>query len=44
MSGKELEKLKKFASSLEKTAASTKNDADAIRLKSLAEIMRQPKV
>lgn len=44
MSEKEMKKLKKFAPSLDKTAASTKNETDANRLKSLAEIMKQSKI
>ena len=44
MSKKEMKKLNKLAPSLEKTAASTKNEADAMRLKSLAEIMKQEKI
>jgi hypothetical protein len=40
----ELGKLKSLAASLDKSAASTKNGADAVRLKALAEILRQPSV
>ena len=40
----ELGKLKGHASTLEKSAATAKNVADAVRLKALAEILRQPSV
>jgi hypothetical protein len=35
-------KLKKFASSLEKAAAASKNEADAMRLRALSEILKDP--
>ncbi|MDQ2746355.1 MAG: hypothetical protein M3T96_03740 [Acidobacteriota bacterium] len=44
LSGKEMKKLKKLAVSVDKNAASSKNEADANRLKSLAEIMRKATV
>jgi hypothetical protein len=40
--GKDFGKLKKLAPSLEKSAGSTKNEADSTRLKALAEILKQP--
>jgi hypothetical protein len=39
---KDLGKLKSFASSLDKSAGSTKNGADATRLQALAEILKRP--
>jgi hypothetical protein len=39
---KELGKLKSLAPSLEKSAGLTKSAADSARLRSLAEILRQP--
>ena len=42
MKRKELAKLKAFAPSLEKSAATTKNAADATRLQALAEILKRP--
>jgi hypothetical protein len=41
---KELGKLKRFAPSLEKSAATTKSENDSARLKALAEILRRPAV
>ena len=38
----DLEKLKSLAPSLEKSAGAMKNGADSVRLKALAEILRQP--
>jgi hypothetical protein len=40
--GKEFGNLKKHASSVEKSAAAAKNSTDAARLRSLAEILKQP--
>ena len=42
MKRKELAKLKAFAPSLEKSAATTKNASDATRLQALAEILKRP--
>jgi hypothetical protein len=42
MKQSELAKLKNVAQSLETTAATAKSEADATRLKALAEILRQP--
>ena len=38
----ELKKLKKLASSVEKSVATAKSDADSARLRALAEILKQP--
>ncbi|MEK7857094.1 MAG: hypothetical protein AAB288_13470, partial [Acidobacteriota bacterium] len=38
----DVEKLRKLADSVEKNAASAKNEADGIRLKELSAILRQP--
>lgn len=42
MNKKELNALKKHASSLEKTARLTKRETDEVRMKALAEILKQP--
>jgi hypothetical protein len=42
LNGRDLAILKGFASSLEKSAAMTKNAADATRLQALAEILKRP--
>ncbi|PPE22866.1 hypothetical protein C4K41_28000, partial [Escherichia coli] len=39
---KEIGKLKRLAQSLEKSAGTTKSEADSARLKALAEILRRP--
>ena len=44
MNKKELGKLRKLASSVEKTAGAAKNAGDTARLQSLAEILRRPAV
>lgn len=41
---KKLEKLKKFAPSLEKSAMQTKKSGDAARLRALADVMKQPEL
>ena len=42
LSKKDVEKLKNFAPTLEKSAGSTKNMTDSVRLQALAEILKQP--
>jgi hypothetical protein len=42
MKGSAVSKLQKLAPSLEQTAGSTQNAADATRLKALAEILKKP--
>jgi hypothetical protein len=42
LNGKDAAKLKTLASSVEKSAASAKNETDANRLRALAEILKQP--
>jgi hypothetical protein len=42
MNKKELKALKKPATSLEKTARLTKRGTDEVRMKALAEILKQP--
>ena len=42
LGSRDLAKLKKLAESVDQTVANTKNEADANRLRSLAEILRQP--
>ncbi len=44
LNNKDVKKLKSFASSLEKNAEMTKNSADSLRLRGLAEILKKPLV
>ena len=44
LNNKDVKKLKSFVSSLEKNAEMTKNSADSLRLRGLAEILKKPLV